>query len=99
MGSVQYRRGEIPECETSFLNAKRIDPNLVEAYLGLARVYRTALLYRRAYDQLKRPTKSLPKTRKCNGPGSPCCRGANVLRRSQPTWLVHIPTTRRKRLR
>jgi Tfp pilus assembly protein PilF len=60
MGSVQYRRGEIPECETSFLNAKKIDPNLVEAYLGLARVYRTALLYRHAYDQLKRAHEIAP---------------------------------------
>ncbi len=43
MGAVQYRRGEIPEAEASFLSAKKIDPNLVEAYLGLARLYRTAL--------------------------------------------------------
>jgi len=54
MGTVQYRRGEIPEAEASFLSAKKIDPNLVQPYLGLARVYRTALLYRRAYDQIKR---------------------------------------------
>lgn len=54
MGAVQYRRGEIPESEASFLSAKKIDPDLVQAYMGLARVYRTASLYRRAYDQVKR---------------------------------------------
>jgi tetratricopeptide (TPR) repeat protein len=52
MGNVQYRRAEIPESEASFKAAIKNDPNSVEAYLGLARVYRTALLYRRAYDQI-----------------------------------------------
>jgi predicted aspartyl protease/Tfp pilus assembly protein PilF len=60
MGAVQYRRGEIPEAETLFLNAKKIDPKLVQPYLGLARVYRTALLYRRAYDQIKRAHEIAP---------------------------------------
>src|SRR5215469_10630230 len=49
MGNVEYRRAEIPESEASFKAAIKNDPNSVEAYLGLARVYRTALLYRRAY--------------------------------------------------
>lgn len=53
-GSVQYRRGELPEAEASFKTAMQDDPNLVEAYLGLARLFRTALLYRRAYDQIVR---------------------------------------------
>ena len=52
MGNVQYRRAEIPESEASYKAALRNDPNSVEAYLGLARVFRTALLYRRAYDQI-----------------------------------------------
>lgn len=52
MGNVQYRRAEIPESEASFKAAIKNDPNSVEAYLGLARVFRTALLYRRAYDQI-----------------------------------------------
>jgi tetratricopeptide (TPR) repeat protein len=60
MGAVQYRRGEIPEAETSFLSARKIDPNLVQSYLGLARLYRTALLYRRAYDQIKRAHEIAP---------------------------------------
>ncbi len=54
MGSVQYRRGELPEAEVSFKTAIKNDPNLVEAYLGLAQLFRTALLYRRAYDQIVR---------------------------------------------
>jgi predicted aspartyl protease/Tfp pilus assembly protein PilF len=60
MGTVQYRRGEVPEAEASFLSAKKIDPNLVQPYLGLARVYRTALFYRRAYDQIKRAHEIAP---------------------------------------
>src|SRR5271165_4688342 len=60
MGTVQYRLGEIPEAEASFLSAKKIDPNLVQAYLGLARVYRTALLYRRAYDMTMRAHELAP---------------------------------------
>ena len=60
MGAVQYRRGEIPDSEASFLSAKKIDPDLVQAYLGLARVYRTASLYRRAYDQIKRAHEIAP---------------------------------------
>lgn len=61
MGAVQYRRGEIPESEASFLSAKKIDPTLVQSYLGLARVYRTASLYRRAYDQLKQAHELAPR--------------------------------------
>lgn len=60
MGAVQYRRGEFPESEASFLIAKKIDPDLVQAYMGLARVYRTASLYRRAYDQVKRAHEIAP---------------------------------------
>jgi len=60
MGSVQYRRGEIPESEATFISAKKIDPNLVEVYLGLARVYRTASLYRRSYDLIIRAHELAP---------------------------------------
>jgi len=60
MGSVQYRRGEIPESEATFISAKKIDPNLVETYLELARVYRTASLYRRSYDLIKRAHELAP---------------------------------------
>src|SRR5215469_6005915 len=60
MGNVEYRRAEIPESEASFKAALKNDPNLVEAYLGLARVFRTALLYRRAYDQVARAHEIAP---------------------------------------
>jgi len=60
MGAVQYRRGEIPEAETSLLSAKKIDPNFVQSYLMLARIYRTASFYRRAYDQVKRAHEIAP---------------------------------------
>lgn len=54
MAWVRYRRGEIPESEASFLAAKKADPNQVDAYLGLSRVYRTASFYRKAYDQIQK---------------------------------------------
>jgi tetratricopeptide (TPR) repeat protein len=60
MGSAQYRRAEIPESEASFKAAIKSDPNSVEAYLGLARAFRTALLYRRAYDQIVRAHEIAP---------------------------------------
>jgi predicted aspartyl protease/Tfp pilus assembly protein PilF len=60
MGAVQYRRGEIPDAETSLLSAKKIDPDMVQSYLVLARLYRTALLFRRAYDQVKRAHEIAP---------------------------------------
>ncbi|HEY4933479.1 MAG TPA: aspartyl protease family protein [Terriglobales bacterium] len=60
MGAVQYRRGELPESEKSFLSARKNDPNLVQPYLGLARLYRTASFYRRSYDQIKRAHEIAP---------------------------------------
>ena len=59
-GQVQYRRGEIPETEGSFIAAKKIDPKLVDTYLGLAQVYRTVILYRRSYDQVQRAHEIAP---------------------------------------
>ena len=60
MGSVQYRLGEIPESQTSFLNAQKLDSNLLQPYLGLARLYRSALFYRRAYDEIRRAREIAP---------------------------------------
>jgi tetratricopeptide (TPR) repeat protein len=51
-GDVQFRRGEMADAETSYLTAKKLDPKEVHAYLGLARLYSSYSLYRRAYDQL-----------------------------------------------
>ncbi|MGE5053942.1 MAG: aspartyl protease family protein [Acidobacteriota bacterium] len=52
-GDVQFRRGEMPDAEVSYLTAKKLDPKEVHAYLGLARLYGSYSLYRRAYDQLQ----------------------------------------------
>ena len=60
MGAVQYRRGEFPESERSFLSAWKIDPNLVQPYLGRALLYRTASLYRKAYELIKRAHEIAP---------------------------------------
>jgi tetratricopeptide (TPR) repeat protein len=52
-GDVLFRRGEMTDAEGSYLAAKKLDPNAVRAYLGLARLYRSYSLYRKAYDQLQ----------------------------------------------
>jgi hypothetical protein len=52
-GDVQFRRAEMPDAELSYLSAKKLDPKEVRAYLGLARVYRSYSLYRKAYDELQ----------------------------------------------
>jgi tetratricopeptide (TPR) repeat protein len=52
-GDVQFRNGEMPDSEKSYLTAKKLDPKEVRAYLGLARLYRSYSLYRKAYDQLQ----------------------------------------------
>jgi Aspartyl protease/Tetratricopeptide repeat len=52
-GDVQFRHGEMPDAEASYLAAKKFDPKEVRAYLGLARLYRSYSLYRKAYDQLQ----------------------------------------------
>ena len=52
-GDVQFRRAEMPDAELSYLAAKKLDPNKVHAYLGLAKLYRCYSLYRKAYDLLQ----------------------------------------------
>jgi tetratricopeptide (TPR) repeat protein len=52
-GDVQFRRGEMAAAETSYLRAKTIDPKEVRTYLGLARLYSSYSLYRKAYDLLE----------------------------------------------
>ena len=52
-GDVQFRHGEMSDAEVSYLTAKKIGPKEVHAYLGLARLYDSYSLYRRAYDQLQ----------------------------------------------
>jgi hypothetical protein len=52
-GDVRFRRAEMPEAEVSYLTAKKLDAKEVRAYLGLARLYRSYSLYRKAYDQLQ----------------------------------------------
>ncbi len=60
MGSVQYRRGDFAAAETSFINARKSDPKLVQPYLGQARLYRTASLYRKAYELIKQAHEIAP---------------------------------------
>ena len=59
-GDVQFRRGEMPAAETSYLRAKAVDPKEVRTYLGLARLYSSYSLYRKAYDLLETAHKLAP---------------------------------------
>jgi hypothetical protein len=43
----------MPDAEVSYLAARRLDAKEVRAYLGLARLYRSYSLYRKAYEQLQ----------------------------------------------
>jgi tetratricopeptide (TPR) repeat protein len=52
-GDVQFRRGEMSDAEMSYLTAKKFDAKEAHAYLGLAQLYRSYSLYRKAYDQLQ----------------------------------------------
>ena len=52
-GNVQFRRGEMPDAERSYLAARKFDAKEVQAYLGLARLYASYSLYRKAYDLLQ----------------------------------------------
>lgn len=61
---VQFRLGQIPESERLFVKAQNINANDPEVYIGLARVYKAASLYRRAYDNLKKAHEIAPD----NGP-------------------------------
>ena len=53
-GDVHFRFAEMGEAETSYINAKKLDPKEVHACLGLVDVYAAYSLYRRAYDQIQR---------------------------------------------
>jgi len=52
-GDIQFRNGEMSDAEVSYLAAKKVDAKEVHAYLGLARLYGSYSLYRKAYEQLQ----------------------------------------------
>jgi predicted aspartyl protease len=60
MGDVQFRLGEMPDAERSYLKAEGLEPKDPAPYIGAARVYRAYSLYRRAYDQLNRAHQIAP---------------------------------------
>jgi len=53
LGDLQFGEGKIAGAESSFVKAENLKPSEPAPYLGLARVYRAASLYRRAYDNMK----------------------------------------------
>ena len=60
MGDVQFRLGEMPEAERSYLKAKSLNPNDPAPYIAVARVYRAYSLYRHAFDELDHAHKIAP---------------------------------------
>ena len=60
MGDVQFRMGEMPEAERSYLKALNLNPRDPAPYIGVARVYRAYSLYRRAFDELDRAHRIAP---------------------------------------
>ncbi len=60
MGAVHFRKGQMPDAETSYLQALKLDPKLIPAYLGLVRIYRAYSLYGHAYEELKRAHEIAP---------------------------------------
>jgi hypothetical protein len=52
-GDVNFRRAEMGDAQTSYIDSLKIDPKQVRAYLGLARLYSSFSLYRKAYDELQ----------------------------------------------
>lgn len=59
-GEVQFRRAEMADAELSYMTARKLDAKEVRAYLGLARLYRSYSLYRKAYDQLEQAHEIAP---------------------------------------
>ena len=59
-GDVQFRGGEMAQAELSYLAAQKLDPKEVRAQLGLAMLYGSYSLYRRAYDHLQIARKIAP---------------------------------------
>jgi len=52
MGDVEFRRAQMPEAETNYLKALKLDSKQVPAYIGYYRLYEAFSYYRRAYDAL-----------------------------------------------
>ena len=60
MGDVQFRLGEMPEAERSYLKAEGMNSRNPAPYVGAARIYRAYSLYRRAFDELNRAHQIAP---------------------------------------
>jgi tetratricopeptide (TPR) repeat protein len=60
LGDLQFAEGKIPDAERSYVKAENLRPDDAAAHIALARVYRAASLYRRAYDNLKRAHELAP---------------------------------------
>jgi tetratricopeptide (TPR) repeat protein len=60
MGDVQFRLGRMSDAERSYIKAQNLNPKDAAPYLGLARVYRSYSLYRRAYDEMNRARTRAP---------------------------------------
>ena len=99
MGDVDFRRAQMPEAETAYRKALKIDPKLVHAYLGLARLYRAFSLYRHAYDELQRAHEIAPDDPEVQRMWFGQLPGKRADRRNRKrTWPDPIPTTRKRQI-
>jgi tetratricopeptide (TPR) repeat protein len=95
-GDVQFRRGEMADAEMSYLTAKKLDPKEVHAYLGLARLYSSYSLYRRAYDQLQTSHEIAPDDIEVQRAWLRCFREKKDWQLWRPTSAVPIPMMKKK---
>ena len=60
MADVEFRRAEMPDAETNYLKALKLDPRQVPAYIGSYRLYEAFCYYHRAYDALNKAHQIAP---------------------------------------
>ena len=95
-GDVQFRRGEMPDAELSYLAAKKLDPKEVRAYLGLARLYAPTPCTVKPMTSYRSPTKSLLTISRCRGHGYGCFREKRDWRQWRPTSAGPILMMKKK---
>ena len=98
-GDVQFRRGEMPDAEGSYLAARKLDPKEVHAYLGLARLYASYSLYgsQSSMTCYAAPTRLLLTTSRCRGHGYECFHeGKDWRQQWKPTSAPPILTMKKK---
>jgi len=95
-GDVQFRRGEMPDAEGSYLAARKLDPKEVHVYLGLARLYASYSCTAKPMTCYEAPTRLLLTTSRCRGHGYECFREKRGWGHWRRTSAVPIPMMKKK---